>query len=71
MKKVMIDIKDYPEIDDFLIDGEELLISPEVEREIMEYMEKWETERIKNQAQAMIDARNIILGYDGGDEIFF
>jgi hypothetical protein len=67
MKKIMIDVKDYPEIDDFLIDGEELLISPEVEREIMEYMEKWETERIKNQAQAMIDARNIILGYDGGD----
>lgn len=57
----MIDVKDYPEIEEFLIDGEELLISPEVEREIMEYMEKWEEERRKNQAQAIIDARNIIL----------
>ena len=57
----MIDVKDYPEIEEFLIDGEELLISPEVEREIMEYMEKWEEERRKNQAQAIIDARNTIL----------
>lgn len=67
----MIDNKDYPEIDDFLIDGEELLISPEVEREIMEYMDKWEAERKRNAAKAIIDAKNIILGYDGGDEIFF
>jgi hypothetical protein len=57
----MIDIKDYPEIEEFLIEGEELLISPEVEREIMEYMEKIELERRKNQAQAIIDAKNIIL----------
>ena len=57
----MIDMKDYPEINDFLIDGEELLISPEVEREIMEYMEKWEAERRRNQAQAIIDAKNFIL----------
>ena len=57
----MIDIKDYPEIEEFLTEGEELLISPEVEREIMEYMEKIELERRKNQAQAIIDAKNIIL----------
>ena len=57
----MIDVKNYPEIEEFLTEGEELLISPEVEREIMEYMEKWEEERRKNQAQAIIDARNTIL----------
>ena len=57
----MIDVKDYPEIEEFLIDGEELLISPEVEREIMEYMEKWEEERRKNQAQAIIEARNTFI----------
>ena len=57
----MIDMKDYPEIEEFLIDGEELLISPEVEREIMEYMEKWEEERRKNQAQAIIEARNTFI----------
>ena len=57
----MIDVKDYPEIEEFLIDGEGLLISPEVEREIMEYMEKWEEERRKNQAQAIIEARNTFI----------
>ena len=59
---MMIDVKEYPDIEEFISDGEELLIPPEVEREIMEYMEKWEAERKKNKAQTIIDARNIILG---------
>lgn len=54
-------MKEYPEIDEFITDGEELLISPEVEREIMEYMDKLEEERKRNQAQAIIDARNTFI----------
>ena len=64
-------MKEYPEISDFIIEGIEHVISPEIERNIMEYMEKFEVERKKNEAQAIIDARNVILGYGGGDEIFF
>ena len=57
----MIDIKDYPEIEEFLTEGEELLISPEVEREIMEYMEKLEEELTKMHAEAIESARKIII----------
>ena len=64
-------MKEYSEISDFIIEGTEPVISPEIERNIMEYMEKFEAERKRNEAQAIIDARNVILGYDGGDEIFF
>ena len=54
-------MKEYPEISDFLIEGIEHVISPEIERNIMEYMEKFEAERKRNAAQAIIDARNTIL----------
>ncbi len=52
---------DYPEIDDFIIEGEELLISPEAEREIIEYMEKLEEELTKMHAEAIESARKIII----------
>ena len=58
-------MKDYPEISDFLIGGAEHIIPPETERKIIEFMEEVERCRKREQAQAMIDARNIILDYDG------
>ncbi len=54
-------MKEYPNIEDLLIEGKDRVISPEIERDIMEYMEKWEEERRKNQAQAIIDARNTFI----------
>lgn len=54
-------MKEYPQIDDFIIDRIEHVIPPEVEQKIIEDMEKWELERRRNQAQTIIDARNIIL----------
>ena len=51
----MIDNKDYPEIDDFLIDGEELL------REFQEYMEESIRQSIINQAKAIESASKIII----------
>ena len=54
-------MKNYASIEDFIIPGEMTAIDPEIERQISEYMEELEHERRRNQAQAIIDARNIIL----------
>jgi hypothetical protein len=62
-------MKNYASIEDFIIPGKMTAIDPEIERQISEYMEELEHKRRRNQAQAIIDARNIILGCDGRDKI--
>jgi hypothetical protein len=53
---------DFPNIDTFIDSTKEVyVLPPEVEREINEYMEELEIQRRMEEAQTMIDARNIIL----------
>ena len=56
-------MKRFATIDDLIIPGEIRILDPEVERKIIEHMEKVHMKSIMDEAEAIRKAREIFINY--------
>ena len=54
-------MRDFATIEDLIIPGEIITLGPEIERQIIEYMEKIHMKAIIDEAEAIRRAREILI----------
>ena len=54
-------MRDFATIEDLIIPGEIIALDPEIERQIIEYMEKIHMKAIIDEAKAIRRAREILI----------
>ena len=54
-------MRDFSTIEDLIIPGEIITLDPEIERQIIEYMEKIHMKAIIDEAEAIRRAREILI----------
>jgi len=55
------EVKTFPNISDFVVPGEEIKVPEKVEKDIIETAAAFESKRIQEEAEAIQEAKRIIL----------